>query len=36
MVVKRSGILWLTVNDDAPEGNVGEFKGVITIVKKKP
>jgi hypothetical protein len=36
MVVKRSGILWLTVNDDAPEGNVGEFKVVITIVKKKP
>lgn len=35
MVVKRSGILWLTVNDDAPEGNVGEFKVVITIVKKK-
>jgi hypothetical protein len=35
MLVKRSGILWLTVNDDAPEGNVGEFKVVITIVKKK-
>lgn len=35
MVVKRSGILWLTVNDDAPEGNVGEFKVTITIVKKK-
>jgi hypothetical protein len=31
----RSGILWLTVNDDAPEGNEGEFKVMITIVKKK-
>jgi len=31
----RSGILWLTVNDDAPEGNEGEFKVTITIVKKK-
>ena len=31
----RSGILWLTVNDDAPEGNEGEFKVTITIIKKK-
>jgi hypothetical protein len=35
MRVMRSGILWLTVNDDAPEGNVGEFNVRITIVKKK-
>jgi hypothetical protein len=35
MKVTRSGILWLTVNDDAPDGNVGEFKVKITIVKKK-
>ena len=33
--VTRSGILWLTVNDDAPEGNEGEFKVKITVVKKK-
>lgn len=33
--VTRSGILWLTVNDDAPEGNVGEFKVTVTIIKKK-
>lgn len=32
--VTRSGILWLTVNDDAPDGNTGEFKVKITIVKK--
>lgn len=31
--VKRSGILWLTVNDDAPEGNVGAFDVTITVVK---
>jgi len=31
--VKRSGILWLTVNDDAPEGNVGAFEVTITIIK---
>jgi hypothetical protein len=31
--VKRSGILWLTVNDDAPDGNVGEFDVTITIIK---
>jgi hypothetical protein len=31
----RSGTLWLTVNDDAPEGNIGEFKVKITIIKKK-
>lgn len=35
IVVKRNGILWLTVNDDAPDGNVGEFKVAITIIKKK-
>lgn len=35
MLVTRSGILWLTVNDDAPEGNVGEFSVRVTIVKKK-
>ncbi|PYT00869.1 MAG: hypothetical protein DMF63_06090 [Acidobacteria bacterium] len=34
--VKRSGILWLTVNDDAPEGNVGEFTVTITIIKPAP
>ena len=33
--VKRSGILWLTVNDDAPEGNVGEFAVKITVIKPK-
>lgn len=33
--VTKSGILWLTVNDDAPEGNTGEFKVTITIIKKK-
>ena len=33
ITVKRSGILWLTVNDDAPEGNVGEFTVTITIIK---
>ncbi len=33
--VTRSGILWLTVNDDAPEGNEGEFDVTITIIKKK-
>jgi hypothetical protein len=35
IVVKRSGILWLTVNDDAPDGNVGEFVVTIEIIKKK-
>ena len=34
--VKRSGILWLTVNDDAPEGNVGAFEVTITIIKPAP
>jgi hypothetical protein len=34
--VKRSGILWLTVNDDAPEGNVGGFDVTITIIKPSP
>ncbi len=33
--VKRSGILWLTVNDDAPEGNVGAFDVTITVIKPK-
>jgi len=36
IVVKRSGILWLTVNDDAPEGNVGAFTVKITIIKLAP
>jgi hypothetical protein len=31
--VKRSGILWLTVNDDSPEGNVGAFDVTITVIK---
>ena len=35
MRVTRSGILWLTINDDAPDGNTGEFVVQITIVKKK-
>ena len=35
ITVKRSGILWLTVNDDAPEGNVGAFDVKITVIKKK-
>ncbi len=34
--VKRSGILWLTVNDDAPEGNVGGFDVKITVIKPAP
>jgi len=33
--ITRSGMLWLTVNDDAPEGNVGEFVVTVSIVKKK-
>ena len=33
ITVKRSGILWLTVNDDAPEGNVGAFDVKITVIK---
>jgi hypothetical protein len=33
--VTRSGILWLTVNDDAPEGNVGGFDVTITVIKPK-
>ena len=35
MKIARSGILWLTVNDDAPDGNVGEFSVRITVIKKK-
>ncbi|MEO7675068.1 MAG: hypothetical protein ABIU09_13430 [Pyrinomonadaceae bacterium] len=35
VIAARSGILWLSVNDDAPEGNIGEFAVKITIVKKK-
>lgn len=31
--VIRSGILYLTVNDDAPDGNIGEFAVTITVVK---
>ncbi len=34
-VAARSGTLWLTVNDDAPEGNEGEFVVTVTITKKK-
>ena len=34
--VKRSGMLWLTVNDDAPEGNEGQFAVTITVIKPKP
>ncbi|HKX84476.1 MAG TPA: hypothetical protein VJL58_09665 [Pyrinomonadaceae bacterium] len=33
--VTRSGILWLTVNDDEPDGNTGEFRVKIIVVKKK-
>ena len=36
IVVKRSGILWLTVNDDAPDGNEGEFAVTITVIKPAP
>lgn len=32
--VTRSGILWLTCNDDAPDGNTGEFTVKITVIKK--
>ncbi len=35
IISARSGTLWLTVNDDAPEGNVGEFTVKVTIVKNK-
>lgn len=35
VIASRGGTLWLTVNDDAPEGNVGEFKVMVTIIKKK-
>ena len=35
VIAGRNGTLWLTVNDDAPEGNIGEFKVRITIIKKK-
>jgi hypothetical protein len=35
VIAARAGTLWLTVNDDAPEGNVGEFKVMVTIIKKK-
>ena len=34
--VTRSGMLWLTVNDDAPDGNTGEFTVTITIIKPAP
>jgi hypothetical protein len=33
-IAARTGTLWLTVNDDAPEGNIGEFTVDITIIKK--
>lgn len=32
--VIRSGMLWLTVNDDAADDNTGEFVVTITTVKK--
>jgi hypothetical protein len=35
VIAARAGTLWLTVNDDAPEGNEGEFKVTVTIIKKK-
>lgn len=35
VIAARGGTLWLTVNDDAPEGNVGEFTVNVTVVKKK-
>lgn len=35
VIAARNGTLWLTVNDDAPEGNVGEFKVTVTVIKKK-
>lgn len=35
MKITKSGILWLTVNDDAPEGNTGEFMVKITIIKNQ-
>lgn len=34
ITASRSGILWLTVNDDSPEGNTGQFTVKITIIKK--
>jgi hypothetical protein len=36
VVSTKGGTLWLTVNDDAPEGNIGEFTVTVTIIKKKP
>ena len=35
MLVKTSGRLWLTVNDDAPDGNEGEYDVTVTIILKK-
>jgi hypothetical protein len=35
MVVKTGGRLWLTVNDDAPDGNEGEYDVTVTIILKK-
>jgi hypothetical protein len=35
MSIKRSGLLWLTVNDDAPDDNTGEFVVTITVVSSK-
>ena len=35
MLVKTGGRLWLTVNDDAPDGNEGEYDVTITIILKK-
>lgn len=35
MLVKTGGRLWLTVNDDAPDGNEGEYEVTVTIILKK-
>jgi len=35
MLVKTGGRLWLTVNDDAPDGNEGEYDVTVTIILKK-
>ena len=32
--VTRSGMLWLTVNDDAADDNTGEFVVTVKIIKK--
>jgi len=35
IIATAAGTLWLTVNDDAPEGNTGEFTVTVTVIKKK-